>query len=84
MEREELKKKTLEVLQGVYENMKGKIDHAIASGSMNIDAAEDNYVLPRKLMIAILKDAYESNAEWMRHTNGRSAIRDINNIYIQL
>ena len=84
MKRSDLKKRTKEILKANYMEMVKKIDHAIMSGSMNIDGAEDNYALPRILSIAILKDAYQSNESWAINVKGKRVKREINNIYIQL
>jgi hypothetical protein len=41
-----------EAVKGIRKNMK----KAIKSGSMDIKGAEDNYILPRALLIALLKE----------------------------
>ena len=41
-----------EAVKGIRKNM----EKAIASGSMNIQEAEDNYILPRSLLIALLNE----------------------------
>ena len=84
MKKSDLKKRTRQILRNNYKEMLDKIDRAILSGSMNIDGAADNYELPRKLAVAILKDAYTSNEGWAIEVKGKKVKREINNIYIQL
>lgn len=58
-----MKNRTKEVLDNAVERMFGKIDHAIASAAMNIEDAEDNYLLPKALAKALLRDAVDSIGE---------------------
>lgn len=63
MKKEDLKTRTKEVLDNAIERMVGKIDHAILSGAVDVDAAEDNYLLPKMLAKALLRDAENSIGE---------------------
>lgn len=50
--------KTNELIDECCQMMRDKITDAIKSGAMNIEAAEDNYILPKTLLCALLKEAH--------------------------
>lgn len=84
MTRESFKTKTVELIEQAKEELVKNIDHAISSGSMNIEASEDNYFLPRQLMIALLTNYATSNLNWMVQCHGKGVKKDIKNIEIML
>lgn len=63
MKKEDLKARTKEVIENAVEHIVNKIDHAINSGAMDVDGAEDNYLLPKMLAKALLRDAEDSIGE---------------------
>lgn len=48
-----MKKKTLDVVEHVYNTMLKKVDDVFESDSFNVDDFEDNYILPKIIMHAI-------------------------------
>lgn len=56
MTKEQLKAKTLEMIEEGQKRIIADIDRAIASGSMDIEGAEDGYGLPRILYTALLEN----------------------------
>ena len=56
MTKTELKKKTNEIIKDAVKGMRKNMDKAISSGSMDIKGAVDDYILPRSLLIALLKE----------------------------
>ncbi len=81
MEREVLKQRTEEVLDNVFKELKGKIDHTIMSGCMDVEGAEDNYFLPKALAVALLKEGENQIGKPIGHQ--KRIFEDmVNNIYL--
>ncbi len=80
MRTEDLKNRTKELLEDAFECALGKIDHAINSGGMNVEDAEDNYLLPKILAKALLQDAANSIAEPVGHRK-KVFRREVDKIY---
>lgn len=59
MKKEALKEKTIQLISDITASMVNNIDKAIESGSMDIENAEDNFILPKKLILALLKEEME-------------------------
>ncbi len=56
MKKEALIERTTELINQAHRSMLDNIEKAISSGSMNIEEAEDNYMLPKALFLALLKE----------------------------
>ena len=56
MTKTELKKKTNALIKDAIKGMRKNIDKAILSGSMDIKGADDNYILPKTLLLALLQE----------------------------
>jgi len=56
MTKTELRKKTNKLISDAVSGMRKNMEKAISSGSMNIEEADDNYILPRSLVIALLQE----------------------------
>ena len=62
MTEQQLYQKTLELMEQVSERISDQIKTALKSGAINLDQYEDNYLLPKILVTAILRqnaDDYE-------------------------
>lgn len=57
MEKEKLLQRTSELIDDSCKFMKAKAEKAVSGGTMDIGNAEDNYLLPKMLLLALLKDA---------------------------
>lgn len=56
MKKEDLIDKTTQLIDAACEDMKKNVIRAIDSGSMNIEEAEDNWILPKLLFKALIKE----------------------------
>lgn len=57
MNREDLESRVLELIDYTSATMKLKVKKVLDSGAIDIDSADDNYVLPKIILRALLKDA---------------------------
>lgn len=68
--REDAKNKAVEVAENFFRQVKSKIDSALNSGSVDLESYENNYILPRMIVEAAVKDVYERNLpptkEWRK------------------
>lgn len=73
MTREDAKSKTLELAKDMFAKVEGKIDKALNSGCVDLDAYQNDYKLPRILLNAIMMDlCYESKPlakMWQKEAN---------------
>lgn len=56
MTKEDAKSKTLELAKEMFARVEGKIDKALNSGCIDLDSYQDDYVLPRIILNAIMMD----------------------------
>lgn len=70
MTREDAKNKTVEVADNFFRQVKSKIDSALNSGCIDLESYDNNYILPRIIAEAALRDVYERNLpptkEWRK------------------
>ena len=52
----QLKTKTKELIKNSSKSMVENIDKAMASGAIDLNSYEDNYILPKILLCALLKE----------------------------
>jgi hypothetical protein len=81
MTKKQLIKKVNDCLKSDKKLIQDKIQKAINSGCMDIEGAEDNYVLPKYLISAIYR---EMSRQYTPPYGGRKAQKEINNIYAHL
>ena len=79
MEKEKLLQRTSELIDDSCKLMKMKAGKAILSGTMDIENAEDNYLLPKKLLLALLKDAFHEVG--LPIGMEKDFLKEVNNIY---
>ena len=84
MKQEDLKKRTKEILTNSYENMLDKIDKAISSGIIDVENADDNYMLPKILARAIIRDAENSIGEPAGNESRKEFLRSVDNVYAMI
>ena len=56
MTKENAKSKTLELAKEMFDRVDGKIDKALNSGCIDLDAYQDDYALPKIILNAIMMD----------------------------
>lgn len=78
MTKEQLIERTRELFQHGEPLLEKLLRRAIASGSIDIEGAEDNYRLPKKLASAIYKEVSEA---YIPQRPTKEDIRDIENIH---
>lgn len=70
MTREDARNKAVEVADNFFRQVKSKIDTALNSGCIDLDSYGNNYILPRIIVQAALKDVYGRNTpptkEWRK------------------
>lgn len=83
MTKKELRKKTRQLIQDSAQWMRRDIERVLLSGAVDYANAENNYVLPKTIMLALLK-------EQMRNYDGKGTSyekqikKDAENIYARL
>jgi hypothetical protein len=75
MKKEQLEQKTNEVLGLAFESVHHKIKKAIDSGAINIEVYEDNYLLSKIIICAVL-----SNVSNMYKPIKKKDITEVNNL----
>ncbi len=76
MTKNQLKAKTKEMLRSDLKEAYKLIDKAIVSGCMDIEGADNNYLLPKVLLNAIYKQHI-----WQRKPLHKDETKQIDNIY---
>ncbi len=78
MEREICRTMVQELIEYTCTLMKNKIDIVISSGAIDIEEAEDNYLLPKLVLKALLKDS--ENEVGLPFSNQKEHRKIIDNI----
>lgn len=78
MTKAQLISKVKECLKADKALIEKKIEKAIVSGCMDIEGAEDNYILPKQLLSAIYR---EMSRQYEPLSRDRKQLREIDNIY---
>jgi hypothetical protein len=56
MTKEDAKSKTLELAERLFARVEGKINNALNSGCIDLDAYQDDYVMPKIILNAVMQD----------------------------
>lgn len=56
MDKKDAKSKTLELAKEMFARVEGKIDKALNSGCIDLDAYQNDYALPKIILNAIMMD----------------------------
>jgi hypothetical protein len=54
MDKKDAKEKSMEIAREMFAKVEGKIDRALNSGCLDLDAYQDDYVLPKIILNAIM------------------------------
>ena len=76
MTKEDAKSKTLELAKEMFAKVEGKIDKALNSGCVDLDAYRDDYVLPKIILNAIMMDLCDESKPPLKMWK-----KEANNIY---
>lgn len=76
MAKEDAKSKTLELAKEMFARVDGKIDKALNSGCIDLDAYQDDYVLPKIILYAIMMDLCDESKPLLKKWQGEA-----NNLY---
>lgn len=82
MKKVDLIARTTELVNQAHRSMLDNIALAIESGAMNIEEAEDNYLLPKALLLALLKE--ESFSVGVPYGGKKEFLKLVNRIYASL
>ena len=82
MKKEDLIARTTELVNQAHRSMLDNITLAIESGAMNIEEAKDNYLLPKALFLALLKE--ESFSVGIPHRGKKEFLKLVDRIYASL
>lgn len=70
MTKEDARNKAIEITNNFFQIIRRKIDSALNSGCIDLDSYDNDYILPRIIVEATLKDVYERNLppkkEWRK------------------
>lgn len=82
MTRQEVRKKTRELIRRSASDMRKNIERVLKSGAINLEEYEDSYLLPKIIIIALLKE------EIFQHEPPESfrkeAMKEVDNIFALL
>lgn len=76
MTKEDAKNMAVEIADDLFQQVKSKIDSALNSGSIDLESYENNYLLPKIIAEAALRDVYERNLPPTKKWR-----KEVNNIY---
>lgn len=76
MTREDAKSKTLELAKDMFARVEGKIEKALNSGCVDLDAYQDDYALPKIIFNAIMMDLCDESKPLLKMWQ-----KEANNIY---
>lgn len=76
----QLKAKTKELIKNSTKHMVENIDKAIASGAIDLNSYEDNYILPKILLCALLKEEMHQYKP-LGDDRKKTMQKEIDNIY---
>lgn len=79
MERETLESRVIELIDNSCETMKERVAKVLDSGAVDIERAEDNYLLPKIILKALLKDA--EFAIGLPFSERKAIEKEVDNIY---
>jgi len=81
MTTKQLKSKVMACIRNDKALIEKKIEKAIKSGCMDIDGAENNFILPKRLLSAIYK---EMSFQYFPLSDQKEAKKEVENIYRNL
>lgn len=76
MTKGDAKSKTLELAKEMFARVDSKIDKALNSGCIDLDAYQDDYALPKIILNAIMMDLCDESKPLLRKWQ-----KEANNIY---
>ena len=79
MTKEDARNKAMEVADNFFQQVKSKINSALNSGCIDFDSYDNNYILPRMIVEAVLRDVYECNIPPTKEMR-----KEVENIYLCL
>ena len=81
MTKKQIQKKTRQLIRESAQSMRKNIDRILLSGAVDITAYEDNYILPKMIICALLK---EEQHQYKPLDNNKQMDKDIENMYLML
>ena len=81
MTKKQVRSKTSELIRNCSASMRKNIEKVLESGAVNIGSYEDNYLLPKIILVALLK---EEIFQYEPHSEKRKIEKEINNIYAHI
>ena len=78
MTKEQVQQKTRELITESANHMCKNIDRILSSGSIDIEGYEDNYLLPKMMLCALLKEEIH---QYKPLSRDRQMDKDIDNMY---
>ena len=79
MTKKQLRKKVRSLINMTAKEMRYNLELAMLSGAVDIKSAENNYVLPKTILIALLKEAQHSMD--IPSSRRKQILKDADNIY---
>lgn len=84
MTKKQARKKTRELIRRSTERMRKNIERVFMSGAVNLPSYEDNYLLPRAIMLALLKEEMMQFKPTDFSIYKKQVERDAKNIYANI
>lgn len=79
MTKKQLRKKVRSLINTTAKEMRADLEKVLLSDAVDIKAAEDNYILPKTVLLALLKEAQHGLS--LPSSRRKQIIKEADNIY---
>lgn len=81
MTKKQARKKTRALIRDCAADMRRNLEKALSSGAINLSEYEENWLLPKTILLALLKEQYREFSPDFSGTMGRQVKKESENIY---
>jgi hypothetical protein len=78
------RKRVRQLINNSAESMRKDLERVFLSGAINLGSYEDDYVVPRTILLALLKEQLSKQAPTPFFSKRKQMEKDAKNIYIML
>ena len=78
------RKRVLELIEYTAERMRNNLERVFLSGAVELSSYEDDYVLPKTILLALLKEELTKQAPTPNFSKRKQMEKDAKNIYAMI